>query len=282
MTKAQTNDIMANDIINEIHDPVGVPADTKDAVKVLSVTHWTDRLFHFEVERPASFRFRSGEFVMIGLLNEKGKPLLRAYSIAAPFWSEVLAFYSIKVQDGPLTSRLQHIQADEYIIMTKKPVGTLVLDALLPGKRLYMIATGTGIAPFASLIRDPEVYEQYDEVILTHTCREAAELAYGAALVEETKEDELIGEMAQEKLRYYPTTTRETSPKMGRITDLIKSGELSQDLAVPDLNPETDRVMICGSMGLNNDVKAIIEEKGFEEGANSKPGTYVLEKAFVG
>ena len=282
MTKAQTNDIMANDIINEIHDPVGVPADTKDAVKVLSVTHWTDRLFHFEVERPASFRFRSGEFVMIGLLNEKGKPLLRAYSIAAPFWSEVLAFYSIKVQDGPLTSRLQHIQAGEYIIMTKKPVGTLVLDALLPGKRLYMIATGTGIAPFASLIRDPEVYEQYDEVILTHTCREAAELAYGAALVEETKEDELIGEMAQEKLRYYPTTTRETSPKMGRITDLIKSGELSQDLAVPDLNPETDRVMICGSMGLNNDVKAIIEEKGFEEGANSKPGTYVLEKAFVG
>ena len=282
MTKAQTNDIMANDIINEIHDPVGVPADTKDAVKVLSVTHWTDRLFHFEVERPASFRFRSGEFVMIGLLNEKGKPLLRAYSIAAPFWSEVLAFYSIKVQDGPLTSRLQHIQAGEYIIMTKKPVGTLVLDALLPGKRLYMIATGTGIAPFASLIRDPEVYEQYDEVILTHTCREAAELAYGAALVEETKEDELIGEMAQEKLRYYPTTTRETSPKMGRITDLIKSGELSQDLAVSDLNPETDRVMICGSMGLNNDVKAIIEEKGFEEGANSKPGTYVLEKAFVG
>jgi len=277
MTQAQTNDI-----INESHDAVGVPADTKDAVKVLSVTHWTDRLFHFEVERPASFRFRSGEFVMIGLLNEKGKPLLRAYSIAAPFWSEVLAFYSIKVQDGPLTSRLQHIQAGEHIIMTKKPVGTLVLDALLPGKRLYMIATGTGIAPFASLIRDPDVYEQYDEVILTHTCREVAELAYGAALVEATKDDELIGEMAQEKLRYYPTTTRQTSPKMGRITDLIKSGELSQDLAVPDLNPETDRVMICGSMGLNNDVKAIIEEKGFEEGANSKPGTYVLEKAFVG
>ena len=277
MTQAQTNDI-----INESPDAVGVPADTKDAVKVLSVTHWTDRLFHFEVERPASFRFRSGEFVMIGLLNEKGKPLLRAYSIAAPFWSEVLAFYSIKVQDGPLTSRLQHIQAGEHIIMTKKPVGTLVLDALLPGKRLYMIATGTGIAPFASLIRDPEVYEQYDEVILTHTCREAAELAYGAELVEMTKKDELIGEMAQEKLRYYPTTTRETSPKMGRITDLIKSGEVSQDLGVPDLGPETDRVMICGSMGLNNDVKAIIEEKGFEEGANSKPGTYVLEKAFVG
>ena len=277
MTQAQTGQI-----INPLEESVGVPADTKDAVKVLSVTHWTDRLFHFEVERPASFRFRSGEFVMIGLLNEKGKPLLRAYSIAAPFWSERLAFYSIKVQDGPLTSRLQHIQEGEHIIMTKKPVGTLVLDALLPGKRLYMIATGTGIAPFASLIRDPEVYEQYDEVILTHTCRQSNELAYGADLVEATKQDELIGEMAAEKLRYYPTTTRDTSPKMGRITDLMASGELFQDLGVPALNAETDRVMICGSMGLNTDVKTIIEAAGFEEGANSKPGTYVLEKAFVG
>ena len=277
MTQAQSEQI-----INAMDKSVGVPADTKDAVKVLSVTHWTDRLFHFEVERPASFRFRSGEFVMIGLLNEKGKPLLRAYSIAAPFWSERLAFYSIKVQDGPLTSRLQHIQEGEHIIMTKKPVGTLVLDALLPGKRLYMIATGTGIAPFASLIRDPEVYEQYDEVILTHTCRQSDELAYGADLVEATKQDELIGEMAAEKLHYYPTTTRDTSPKMGRITDLMASGELFQDLGVPALNADTDRVMICGSMGLNTDVKTIIEAAGFEEGANSKPGTYVLEKAFVG
>ena len=277
MTQAQSEQIM-----NVTDEPVGVPADTKDAVKVLSVTHWTDRLFHFEVERPASFRFRSGEFVMIGLLNEKGKPLLRAYSIAAPFWSERLAFYSIKVQDGPLTSRLQHIQEGEHIIMTKKPVGTLVLDALLPGKRLYMIATGTGIAPFASLIRDPDVYEQYDEVILTHTCRQSAELAYGADLVEATKKDELIGEMANEKLRYYPTTTRDSSPKMGRITDLISSGAFFQDLGVTSLNPETDRVMICGSMGLNTDIKNIIEAAGFEEGANSKPGSYVLEKAFVG
>ena len=277
MIKAQGEQIMET-----INDAVGVPADTKDAVKVLSVTHWTDRLFHFEVERPASFRFRSGEFVMIGLLNEKGKPLLRAYSIAAPFWSETLAFYSIKVQDGPLTSRLQHIQAGDSIIMTKKPVGTLVLDALLPGKRLYLIATGTGIAPFASLVRDPEVYEQYDEVILTHTCRGVDELSYGADLVEITKKDELIGEMAQEKLRYYPTTTRDKSPKMGRITDLMETGVLFDDLNVPPLNAETDRVMICGSMGLNTDVKTIIEAQGFEEGANSKPGTYVLEKAFVG
>ena len=261
---------------------VGVPADTKDAVKVLSVTHWTDRLFHFEVERPSSFRFRSGEFVMIGLLTEAGKPLLRAYSIAAPFWSETLSFYSIKVQDGPLTSQLQNIAVGDHIIMKTKPVGTLVLDALIPGKRLYMIATGTGIAPFASLIRDPEVYEQYDEVILTHTCREVAELAYGEWLVSETKQDPLIGEMAEAKLRYYPTTTREQSPKMGRITTLIEDGTLFDDLGVPALSPDSDRVMICGSMGLNNDVKALLEAAGLEEGANSKPATYVLEKAFVG
>ena len=261
---------------------VGVPADTKDAVKVLSVTHWNDRLFHFEVERPSSFRFRSGEFVMIGLLNESGKPLLRAYSIAAPFWSETLAFYSIKVQDGPLTSKLQNIAVGDHIIMKTKPVGTLVLDALIPGKRLYMIATGTGIAPFASLIRDPEVYEQYEEVILTHTCRETDELAYGAWLVEETKKDPLIGELATAQLRYYPTTTREESPKMGRITTLIENGTLYQDLDIPPLSPDTDRVMICGSMGLNTDVKALLEAAGLEEGANSKPATYVLEKAFVG
>ncbi len=261
---------------------VGVPADTKDAVKVLSVKHWNDRLFHFEVERPSSFRFRSGEFVMIGLLNEAGKPLLRAYSIAAPFWSETLAFYSIKVQDGPLTSQLQNIQPGDYIIMKTKPVGTLVLDALIPGKRLYMIATGTGIAPFASLIRDPEVYEQFEDVILTHTCREVSELQYGQWLVEETKKDPLIGELAEAKLRYYPTTTREQSPKMGRITSLIQDGDLFRDLAVPPFDAQEDRVMICGSMGLNTDVKALLEEAGLEEGANSKPATYVLEKAFVG
>ena len=261
---------------------VGVPADTKDSVKVLSVTHWNDRLFHFTVERPSSFRFRSGEFVMIGLLGDNGKPLLRAYSIAAPFWSETLAFYSIKVQDGPLTSKLQNIKVGDHIIMKTKPVGTLVLDALIPGKRLYMIATGTGIAPFASLIRDPEVYEQFEDVILTHTCRDADELAYGAWLIKQAKSDELIGELASEKLRYYPTTTREQSPKMGRITTLIETGELFSDLQVPAFNADDDRVMICGSMGLNMDVKALLEAAGLEEGANSKPATYVLEKAFVG
>jgi len=268
--------------VSDIVPSVGVPADTKDAVKVLSVKHWNERLFHFEVERPASFRFRSGEFVMIGLLNEIGKPLLRAYSIAAPFWSETLSFYSIKVQDGPLTSELQNIQAGDHIIMKTKPVGTLVLDALIPGKRLYMIATGTGIAPFASLIRDPEVYEQFDDVVLTHTCRDVDELHYGQWLVEETKNDPLIGELATQKLRYYPTTTRQESAKMGRITTLIENGTLFDDLGVPAFDATTDRVMICGSMGLNNDVKALLEAAGLEEGANSKPATYVLEKAFVG
>lgn len=259
-----------------------VTADTNDAVKILSVDHWTDRLFSFTVERPQSFRFRSGEFVMIGLLNEKGKPLLRAYSIAAPFWSEDLSFYSIKVQDGPLTSRLQHVQPGDYLIMKTKPVGTLVLGALLPGKRLYMISTGTGIAPFASLIRDPEVYEQYEQVILTHTCREVDELAYGKDLVQTTLNDPLIGDLAKDKLIHVPTTTRETSAHMGRVTNLMESGALFEMLGLPYLNPEEDRVMICGSMDMNLDMKRICESAGLIEGANSNPGTFVLEKAFVG
>ena len=259
-----------------------VTADTDDAVRVLSVEHWNDRLFSFTVERPQSFRFRSGEFVMIGLLNEKGKPLLRAYSIAAPFWANELAFYSIKVQDGPLTSRLQHIQPGDFLIMKTKPVGTLVLDALLPGKQLYMVSTGTGIAPFASLIRDPDVYEQYEKIILTHTCRQVDELAYGADLVDKTLSDPLIGEFAREKLKYLPTTTREASPHMGRVTNLMESGALFDMLGLPYLNAETDRVMICGSMAMNLDMKSICESAGMTEGANSSPGTFVLEKAFVG
>lgn len=252
-----------------------------DAQTVMSVQHYTDRLFSFRVTRPRSLRFRSGEFVMIGLLKDDGKPLLRAYSIASPSWDEELEFYSIKVQDGPLTSRLQHIQPGDEIIVRPKPVGTLVLDALLPGKRMYFIATGTGIAPFASLIRDPDLYERYDEVILTHTCRDVAELTYGRDLVQSLKQDPLIGEFA-EKLKYYPTTTREQSPKMGRITKLIEDGTLAADLRLPPLNPETDRVMICGSMGLNTDVKAICEAAGLKEGSNSMPAEFVLEKAFVG
>ena len=257
-----------------------------DAQAVLDVKHWTDRLFSFRVSRPQSLRFRSGEFVIIGLLKDYGKPLLRAYSIASPAWDDELEFYSIKVQDGPLTSRLQHIKSGDQIILRPKPVGTLVHDALLPGKRLWFFATGTGIAPFASLIREPQTYEDYDQIILTHTCRDVAELEYGRQLVDQVKNDELMAELvgAQnlEKLIYYPTTTREDSPKMGRITTLIKDGTLFRDLDITDFGAEQDRAMVCGSIGLNTDIKEILEGFGLREGANSEPAEYVVEKAFVG
>ncbi len=262
-----------------------------DAQTITYVKHWTDRLFSFRVTRPASLRFRSGEFVMIGLMGDphpetgKQKPLLRAYSIASPSWDEELEFYSIKVQDGPLTSKLQHIQPGDELILRPKPVGTLVHDALLPGKRLWFFATGTGFAPFASLLREPQTYEDYDEVIITHTCREAGELEYGAALIESLKTDELLNELIGEgfwkKIKYYPTTTREESPKMGRITDLMRSGEAFADLGVAPLNPETDRAMICGNLAFNLELKQMFEDYGLEEGANSDPKHYVVEKAFL-
>lgn len=263
-----------------------------DAQKVLEVKHWNDRLFSFKVTRPASLRFRSGEFVMIGLMGDvnektgKQKPILRAYSIASPSWGEEMEFYSIKVQDGPLTSKLQHIQPGDELILRPKPVGTLVHDALIPGKRIWFFATGTGFAPFASLLREPETYEKFDEVIITHTCREVSELTYGRELIEGLKENELLNEVIGEgfwkKIKYYPTTTREESPKMGRITDLMRSGEAFEDLGVPPLNPETDRAMICGNLAFNLDLKELFEETyGLEEGANSKPAHFVVEKAFL-
>ncbi|WP_299927290.1 ferredoxin--NADP reductase [uncultured Pelagimonas sp.] len=261
-----------------------------DAQTVTEVKHYTDRLFSFRCTRPASMRFRSGEFVMIGLMamNEKTgkeKPLLRAYSIASPSWDEELEFYSIKVQDGPLTSRLQHIKVGDEIILRPKPVGTLVHDALLPGKRIWFFATGTGFAPFASLLREPQTYEDYDEVIITHTCREVGELTYGHDLIEDLKTDELLNEVIGEgfwkKIKYYPTTTREESPKMGRITDLMRSGEAFKDLGGAPLNAETDRAMICGNLAFNLELKEMFEEYGLEEGANSDPKHYVVEKAFL-
>ncbi|WP_040817290.1 ferredoxin--NADP reductase [Litoreibacter arenae] len=280
-----------NEVVN-MNAPVKAVPTLPDAQTVTQVKHWTDRLFSFRVTRPASLRFRSGEFVMIGLMGDpdpvtgKQKPLLRAYSIASPSWDEELEFYSIKVQDGPLTSKLQHIKVGDQIILRPKPVGTLVHDALLPGKRLWFFATGTGFAPFASLLRDPQTYEDYDEVIITHTCRDVAELEYGRQLIEEIRSDELLGELIGEdnlkKLVYYPTTTREESPKMGRVTDKLRSGEIFKDLGVPPMTPETDRAMVCGSLGLNNDLKEILEGFGLEEGANSEPKHYVVEKAFVG
>ncbi len=263
-----------------------------DAQTVTEVKHWTDRLFSFRVTRPASLRFRSGEFVMIGLMGDphpetgKQKPLLRAYSIASPSWDEELEFYSIKVQDGPLTSKLQHIQPGDQIILRPKPVGTLVHDALLPGKRLWFFATGTGFAPFASLLRDPQTFEDYDQIIMTHTCRDVAELEYGKQLIENIRSDEMMGELLGEenlkKLVYYPTTTREESPVMGRVTTRLKDGSVFKDLGIDGISADTDRAMVCGSMGLNTDLKEILEGFGLEEGANSDPKHYVVEKAFVG
>ena len=262
-----------------------------DAQTVTDVKHYTDRLFSFRVTRPASLRFRSGEFVMIGLMGDpdpktgKQKPLLRAYSIASPSWDEELEFYSIKVQDGPLTSKLQHIKPGDEIILRPKPVGTLVHDALLPGKRIWFFATGTGFAPFASLLREPQTYEDYDEVIITHTCREVGELTYGRDLIDALKDDELLNEVIGEgfwkKIKYYPTTTREESPKMGRITDLMRSGDVYKDLNVAPLSPDTDRAMICGNLAFNLELKEMLENYGLEEGANSKPAHYVVEKAFL-
>ena len=263
-----------------------------DAQTVICVKHWTDRLFSFRVTRPGSLRFRSGEFVMIGLMGDphpetgKQKPLLRAYSIASPAWDDELEFYSIKVPDGPLTSRLQHIQPGDEIILRPKPVGTLVHDALLPGKRIWFFATGTGFAPFASLLRDPDTYEKYDEVVITHTCRDVAELEYSRQLIDDLIADEmmqeLIGADNLAKIRYYPTTTREQSPKMGRITTLLQDGTVFADLDIAPIHPDTDRAMVCGSLDFNTDLKAILEGFGLEEGANSDPNTFVVEKAFVG
>ena len=255
--------------------PAGVFAET-----VVSVNHYTDRLFDFRITRPASFRFRSGEFVMIGLPNAE-KPVFRAYSIASPSWDEEIEFFSIKVPNGPLTEHLQKIQPGDTVLMRKKPVGTLVNDALTPGKRLWMFSTGTGIAPFASVIRDPETYEKFEQVILCHTCREVAELTYGFDTVAKAKNDPLVGEEASAQLIHYATTTREDSPRMGRITDLITSGKLFEDLGLPPLDPAVDRGMICGSMAFLKDTKTLLEQAGLNEGANSKPAEFVVERAFV-
>ncbi|MFN3278590.1 MAG: ferredoxin--NADP reductase [Paracoccus hibiscisoli] len=266
--------------------PEAVQKTLPDAQTVTSVTKWTDSLFSFRVTRPASLRFRSGEFVMIGLPGDNGKPLLRAYSIASPNWDDELEFYSIIVPDGPLTSRLQHIKPGDQIILRPKPVGTLVLDALLPGKRLWFLATGTGIAPFASLMRDPETYERFEQVIMMHTCRTGEELVYGAELVNNLRHDplltEIYGDDFAQRLKYYPTTTREPSPFMGRITDNLTSGKVLSDLGLPPIDPAEDRAMICGSLAFNVDVKAVLEGFGLHEGANSEPREFVVEKAFVG
>ena len=249
--------------------------------KVTYVKHWTDNLFSFKIARPASFKFRSGEFVMIGLPDISGKPILRAYSIASPSWSEELEFYSIIVENGPLTSKLKNIKINDDIILMPKSTGTLVLDALKPGKRLFIISSGTGFAPFASLIREPETFEKYENVIVTHTCRTVKELEYSKEIIKECETDELIKDFISNKLISYHSTTREDYVNQGRITDLISNKTIFNNLKIEEITSD-DRVMLCGSMGLNNDLKEILSNLKLNEGANNNPAEFVLEKAFVG
>ena len=247
---------------------------------VLSVHHWTDRLFTFTTTRDASLRFANGHFTMIGL-RVNGKPLLRAYSIVSANYEEHLEFLSIKVPDGPLTSRLQHIQAGDTVIVGRKPTGTLVIDYLLPGKRLYLLSTGTGLAPFMSIVRDPETYEKFEHIVLVHGVRQKDELAYHDLLVEHLPAHEFLGEMVAKQLRYYPTVTREAYRNMGRVTALMESGKLFRDLGLPPLDAASDRVMICGSPAMLRDLKHMLESRGFAEGNTTTPGAFVIERAFA-
>lgn len=248
---------------------------------VTTVEHYTDRLFRFRTTRDAGFRFRSGEFVMIGMGGEE-KPVLRAYSIASPSWDEELEFFSIKVEDGPLTSKLQKIQPGDPLVIGKKPTGTLVLDALTPGKRLYMFSTGTGFAPFASLVRDPETYEKFDEVIVTHTTRLVSELSYSEQIVASLADDPLVGDVAPQKIKHIKTCTREPYAVQDRITALIETEQLFELAGTAPFDPEIDRVMICGSMEMIQDTKKLVENFGLSEGSNAKPAEFVVEKAFAG
>ena len=247
---------------------------------VKAVRHWTDRLFSFTTTRNPGLRFLNGQFVMIGLpIN--GRPLLRAYSLCSANHEDQLEFFSIKVPNGPLTQHLQKLQPGDEIIVGGKPTGTLVQDSLTPGKYLTMLATGTGLAPFVSVIKDPEAYDRYEKLVLVHGCREVAELAYGEKVVADLLEDEFFGELAREKLLYYPTVTREPFRNQGRITDLLEQGKLEADLGLPAFNKEDYRVMLCGSPEMLAQLQAMMEARGFAEGSHSVPGQYVIEKAFV-
>jgi ferredoxin/flavodoxin---NADP+ reductase len=248
--------------------------------RVLDVRHWTDTLFSFATTRDPSFRFQSGQFTMIGLEVE-GRPLLRAYSMASAHYEDRLEFFSIKVPDGPLTSRLQHARAGDPIFVSRKATGTLVLDNLQPGENLYLLGTGTGLAPFVSVVKDPETYERFERVILIHGCRQIPELAYGEAIIEGLPKDELLGETIAQKLVYYPTVTREPFRNRGRITDLIASSRLFDDIGLPPIEPESDRLMLCGSPQMIADARALLDGRGFREGSHAEPAHYVIEKAFV-
>jgi len=248
--------------------------------RVTSVHHWNDTLFSFTTTRDPSFRFKNGHFIMIGLELD-GKPLMRAYSIASANYEEELEFFSIKVPDGPLTSRLQKIKEGDEIVVSRKPTGTLVIDHLLPGRNLYLLSTGTGLAPFMSIIKDPETYENFDRVILTHGVRYVSELAYQDFITRELPDNEYFGELVREKLIYYPTVTREPYDNQGRLTDLMESGKLFSDLGLPAFDLEQDRFMLCGSPAMLKDLTAILDRHGFKEARHGDLGHYVIERAFV-
>ncbi|HEX4938900.1 MAG TPA: ferredoxin--NADP reductase [Candidatus Kapabacteria bacterium] len=250
--------------------------------RVTSVHHWNDTLFSFTTTRDAGLRFKNGHFIMIGLEDpEKGRPLMRAYSIASANYEEHLEFFSIKVENGPLTSKLQHVKVGDEIVVSTKPTGTLVLDHLIPGRNLYLLSTGTGLAPFMSIIKDPETYAQYDKVILTHGVRHVSELAYTSLITEELPNNEFFGDQVREKLIYYPTVTREPFRNQGRLTDLMESGKLFSDIGLPAFDLEQDRFMLCGSPSMLKDLTAILDARGFHEARHGDQGHYVIERAFV-
>jgi ferredoxin--NADP+ reductase len=270
---------MPNAVTADAYAPDTLPK-TVTAQTVLTVGHWTDRLFSFTCTRPATLRFENGQFAMIGLMVD-GKPLLRAYSMASANYEDHLEFLSIKVADGPLTSRLQHLRVGDQVLIGRKPTGTLLLANLHPARNLYFLSTGTGLAPFMSLIRDPEVYDRCDKLVLVHGCRRVAELAYADYIRDHLPAHELLGDLVQHKLLYYPTVTRERFHTEGRVTELIRSGRLFADLDLAPLDPALDRVMICGSQEMLDELKAMLLERGFTEGHNGAAGGFVYEKAFA-
>jgi ferredoxin--NADP+ reductase len=248
---------------------------------VTSVRHWTETLFSFTATRSPGFRFENGQFTMMGLAGENGRPLVRAYSMLSTNYDEELEFLSIKVPDGPLTSRLQHIKPGDPILVSKKPTGTLIVDNLESGRNLYLFSTGTGLAPFMSIVRDPQTYARFEKVVLVHGCRHVAELAYGERITREMPSDEFIGEMVREQLVYYPTVTREPFTNRGRVNDIVESGRLFADVGLPDMVAEADRAMLCGSPQMLASMTTILKARGFIEGSSGEPGQYVIEKAFV-
>lgn len=249
--------------------------------RVLDVHHWTGSLFSFRTTRDASFRFLNGQFTMIGLEGDNGRPLLRAYSMVSANHEDTLEFFSIKVPDGPLTSRLAHLKQGDEILVSRKATGTLVHDNLLPGRHLYLLGTGTGLAPFLSIIKDPETYDRFERVVLIHGCRHVEELAYGETITLDLPRHEFLGECIAAQLVYYPTVTREPFRNRGRITDLIASGKLFEDLGLPPLSVEDDRLMMCGSPAMIADTRALLDASGLSEGSHTEAGHYVVERAFV-